>query len=137
MHLVIEHRPPTTEEYLRLRSSTDWVPLSRELVERGLEQSVFSVCACTDDVVGMGRIVGDNSVYFYIQDVIVLPEYRGTGIGTRIMNEIEAYLDKHAGHNAFVGLMAAEGVAEFYKEFGYRKRSAKCPGMYKMIKRSG
>jgi len=33
----------------------------------------------------MGRIVGDGVTICYIQDVIVLPEYQGKGIGKAII----------------------------------------------------
>jgi hypothetical protein len=31
----------------------------------------------------MGRVIGDDSLYLYIQDVMVLPEYLRQGIGSR------------------------------------------------------
>ena len=83
----------------------------------------------------MGRVVGDGSIYFYIQDVIVLPEYKGKGVGKRIMMEIERYLDKTISHYAFIGLMAADGVASFYHQFGFAKRPKEAPGMFKIIRK--
>jgi hypothetical protein len=31
------------------------------------------------DAVGCGRVVGDGGVYFYVQDVIVVPGLQGLG----------------------------------------------------------
>ena len=84
----------------------------------------------------MGRVIGDGAIYFYIQDVIVLPEFQKFGLGKLIMNQIEAYLNKNAPHNAFIGLMAADGVQKFYEKFGYRQRPGGRPGMYKMISKA-
>ncbi|MCR5501527.1 MAG: GNAT family N-acetyltransferase [Lachnospiraceae bacterium] len=33
-----------------------------------------------DEVVGMGRLVGDGVMYWYLQEIVVLPEYQGRGI---------------------------------------------------------
>lgn len=83
----------------------------------------------------MGRIVGDGAIYFYIQDIIVIPSYQGRGIGLLIMNEIEAYLEENAFNNSFIGLMAADGVQKFYHKFGYLERAETQPGMSKLMKK--
>jgi GNAT superfamily N-acetyltransferase len=62
----------------------------------------------------MGRVVGDGGIYFYVQDVIVVPEWQRRGIGSEIMNAIMAFVGSNASPGAFVGLMAARGAAQFY-----------------------
>ncbi len=130
----VEARQTSVEEYQELRASTGWAMLADQMVAAGLRQSLFAVVASTEgQVVGMGRIVGDGAIYFYIQDVIVLPEWKGRGIGASIMRELEDWLARHAPENAFIGLMAAEGVASFYHHFGYRERKSTGPGMFKTV----
>ncbi|KAA3625837.1 MAG: GNAT family N-acetyltransferase, partial [Bacteroidetes bacterium] len=65
--------------------------------------------------------------------IIVRPEYQKTGIGKLIMEQIEGFLQTSAPKNAFIGLMAAEGVKRFYHKFGYQERPANGPGMFKRI----
>lgn len=102
-----------------------------EAIEKGLRNSLFSICVLFNNkVIGCGRIVGDDGIYFYIQDVIVLPEFQRKGIGKRIMEAIIDYLKKHAHNNSFIGLMAAKGVAEFYKKWKFKKRADDAPGMF-------
>lgn len=134
MNVTLEHRPPTVREYQKLRASTTWKALPDKMVGKGLGNTLFSICVCVEgSIIGTGRVIGDGAMYFYIQDVIVLPEFRRTGIGMLIMKEIEAYLDRRADKDSFVGLMAADGVADFYHKFGYKLRPDNAPGMYKMI----
>ena len=126
----IELRNPTPIEYDQIRATTDWVKLDSETIEKGLENSLFSVCLYdTEKLIGLGRIVGDGSIYFYIQDIIVVPEYQGKGLGKIIMNELMRYIDDNANHNSFIALMAAEGVEKFYHKFGFKSRPASKPGM--------
>ncbi len=128
----IERRIPTVEEYQTLRNSTGWDELADAAVEKGLSNSIFCACAIHKGaIIGMGRLVGDKAVYFYVQDVIVLPEFQGRGVGKAIMQEIEGYLEENALENAFIGLMAAVGVKGFYRQFGYMERGEDRPGMYK------
>lgn len=136
MNYKIEQRKISVSEYQLLRKTTGWDMLEDSVVEIALDNDLFSVCVLDgDSPVGIGRVIGDCAIYFYIQDVIVVPEYRGKGIGAIIMERIENFLNGNANHNSFVGLMAADGVKEFYYKFGYSERQATKPGMYKMIKR--
>ena len=135
-NVKIVRRKITVEEYQVLRGTTDWFQLEDHVVEKSLDNDLFSVCLFDDDkLVGIGRIVGDGAIYFYIQDIIVIPSHQGKGIGTLIMNEIESYLNDNAYNNSFIGLMAAEGVQGFYHRFGYKERDNNKPGMSKLMKK--
>ncbi|GAA4312764.1 GNAT family N-acetyltransferase [Pontixanthobacter gangjinensis] len=134
MNIKIEHRNPSVAEYQLLRGSTGWMELSDEAVKKGMKGSLFSVCFMVGGkIAGAGRIVGDGAIYFYIQDVIVLPEFQRTGLGDMIMEELEAWLRENSFQNSFVGLMAADGVKDFYVRFGYEQRADSKPGMSKMM----
>lgn len=131
--IALEEKHPTVDEYRRLRAAADWDELNTRAMSTGLRNSLYAVCAvCDGQVIGCGRIVGDGGAYFYIQDVIVLPEHRGRGIGRRIMDSLLKYLDFRAEQNAFVGLMAADGAAGFYEPYGFVRRPEGRPGMFKV-----
>lgn len=126
-------RSPTPAEYAELRTAVGWPAVARDAVHAGLAGALYSVCLEHHGrVVGCGRVVGDGGIYFYIQDVIVRPEYQRRGLGRQIMDALMAYLATRAGENSFVGLMAAAGVVEFYKQFGFHERPRHRPGMYRM-----
>ena len=131
---IVEERPISKEEYLELRKSTDWNQVSNEAAALGLINDLFSICIThAGKTIGIARIIGDGAIYYYIQDLIVLPEYQEMGVGRLIMEQIEDYLQKNAPSGAFIGLMAAEDTAAFYKKFGYAVRSDQRPGMFKYI----
>lgn len=135
-NLKIKKRSLKVNEYQALRGTTDWFSVDDEVVKKSLKNDLFSVCVYDENkLVGMGRIVGDGAIYFYIQDIIVIPSYQGKGIGVLIMNEIEAYLEENAFNNSFIGLMAADGVQKFYHKFGYMERAETRPGMSKLMKK--
>lgn len=132
----IESRKIKVSEYQTLRQTTGWDPIENEQVKKALSQDLFAVCVLDNDKpIGMGRVIGDSAIYFYIQDVIVDPGYQAKGIGKLIMDSIEDYLAKETNNNSFIGLMAAEGVMLFYEQFGYKKRPDDRPGMFKVIKK--
>lgn len=121
---------PTADQYLHLREQAGWDAVSIDAVRHGLDQSRYSLLAVDDNrVVGCARIVGDGALYFYIQDMLVDRDYRGRGIGTLLMQELLGWLRQHVGQGAFIGLMAANGAAEFYRQFGFEERPEGRPGM--------
>jgi len=116
-------RIPTVEDYLALREAVGWGRPDEQMTARGLANALFTVCLLHNDkVIGCGRVIGDGGLYFYLQDIIVLPAFEGKGLGKRLMKAILAYLEEHARPGAFVGLMAAKDVSSFYTQFGFAVR---------------
>ncbi len=122
------------EDFIRLKVSAGFRERATELVERALKNNLFDVVAVVnDEVIGMGRLVGDGVMYWYLQEIVVLPEYQGKGIGTAIVNRLLEYITEHteSGNFTSVGLTAAEGKDGFYERFGFNKSN----GMTKYIER--
>jgi GNAT superfamily N-acetyltransferase len=114
---------PTPSVYNQLRSSVGWGTYEPALVASALPNSLFCVCAMVNDqVVAMARVIGDGGMVFYVQDVIVLPEYQHHGIGTRLMDAVVIYLRVHATTNSVIGLMAAKSKEQFYQRYGFITR---------------
>lgn len=136
MKVKFTEKQPLLKEFQKLRASAGWFPLPDETARKGLENSLFCICAIfEDEIIGMGRIIGDDAIYFYLQDIVVLPEFQNKGVGKQIVEHLENWLNQNASENAFVGLMSAEGVKDFYKKFGYIERSNEKPGMFRIIKK--
>ncbi len=126
---------PTLQEYKFLCSSVGWDKVMNfEAAETSLRNSVYSVIVKDyQNIIGMGRIVGDGALYFYIQDIIVHPDYQGYGIGKEIMNALMDYIEEHAPNKAFVGLFASEGRGGFYEKYKFKDYSPHMTGMFKVI----
>lgn len=129
---ILIKRMPTIKEFLSLREAVGWghINLDKKSIELALKNSLFGVCVdLQGEIIGFGRVIGDGGVYFYIQDIIVHPDHQRKGIGSKIMSGIMEYLSANVLKNAFVGLMAAPGVSEFYTKYGFEVRSLEGPGM--------
>jgi len=120
---VIKLESPSIEEFLKLRNKIGWGELDFNLAKISLKNSLFHVIVRDEhQLIGMGRIVGDGAMYFYIQDVIVAPNYQRLGVGTAIMTRIENYLSGVAKKGSTIGLLAAKGKEDFYIRYGYMLR---------------
>jgi predicted N-acetyltransferase YhbS len=132
--MEIKHRLPTVEEYRKLRSLVGWWDTDEDSTRIALTSSLFSAVASErDSLVGMGRVVGDGGLYFYIQDLIVQPGYQSKGIGRAIMKELMAFIKTNAEPGAYIALMAAKGLEKYYQRFGFAARESDAPGMYQVI----
>ena len=87
----------------------------------------------------MGRIVGDGAVICYIQDLIVLPEYHGKGVGSMLMKQLKKYVSGllAEGEEIMFDLMCAKGREMFYEKHGFiaRPTDALGPGMIQYIRK--
>jgi len=111
---------PTIEEFLNLRNKIGWGKLDYNLAETSLNNSLFHVVVRDrSQLIGMGRVVGDGAMYFYIQDVIVDPNFQNSGVGSTLMEQIENYLLVATKKGSTIGLLAAKGKEAFYTRYGY------------------
>jgi len=115
----------TANDFNLLRESVGWSELPKLQIEQSLKKGIYSVVAKHNEkIVAMGRLVGDESMYWYIQDVIVIPEYQGKNIGKRIIESLLKYIQIHSlpETTTTVGLMVDKDKEEFYEKIGFIKR---------------
>jgi GNAT superfamily N-acetyltransferase len=115
------------DEYLKLRAKVNWKELSENQAGLALKNSLFTVKAYDDEkdqIVGMGRIVGDGAVICYIQDLIVIPEAQGKHIGSSIIERLKAFVEslREEDTTMMLCLMCAKGREQFYIKHGFTAR---------------
>lgn len=130
---IIE-RPPTVQEHKALWEAVGWGSVNIEMTEQSIANSVYCLVAISNgNVIGMGRIVGDGAMYYYIQDVAVLPEHQNSGVGKQIIEKLLKYINANCSGAAFVGLFASHGKDKFYKLFGFKDHSPGMTGMFMVM----
>ena len=132
--ITLKYNELNVDTYLKLRAGVQWRKLSRAQAEMALRNSICVICAYQDDVpVAMGRLVGDGAVICYVQDLIVLPEYQGCGIGSKVLSELKSYVEQlRLNHTQMMFcLMCAKGRETFYEKHGFISRPTEQlgPGM--------
>ena len=115
IHLTVEGI-----DWAELATVYERAPLGRrdpERLKRAYEQS-YRVCFVFDrhQLVGAARMLSDGEYYAAIYDVVVLPEYQGCGIGTKMMTTLLADLSVGS-----IILFAVPGKEGFYKKLGFAK----------------
>ncbi len=125
MHITYIQRTPTADEFNMLTEAVGWGKRINEIVEEALSNTLCSICAYDGEkLIGYGRIIGDKTIFLYIQDVMVIPEYQGKKIGTGIMNTLLEKINEYKKVNPEIRtyLGASKGRESFYERFGFISR---------------
>ena len=79
-------------------------------------------------IVGMGRALSDGVSDAYLQDVVVLEDYRRHGIGRELVVRLTDYC---LGQGIeWIGLVAEPGTQAFYEAIGFRLLDGHLPMLY-------
>ena len=85
------------DDFLRLRKEVNFTLKTSEQAEIAIGNGLFNVAAISNGVViGMGRLIGDGAMYWYLQDIAITPQYQGKGIGRAIVMHLIEYVKKTA-----------------------------------------
>ncbi len=87
------------------------------------------------NTVAMGRVISDGVSDAYIQDVIVLPEYRSLGIGRRLVDSLVGECRSHGIE--WIGLIAEPGTENFYIPAGFTRMEGYVPLLYAGLRAGG
>lgn len=134
--MIIYEDKLTAQEFVYLTEAVGWGKSNLEQIELALKNTIYSISVEIDGkIIGMGRIIGDGARVFYIQDVVIHPNYQGRGIGTTIMENLMAFFEKFSisDCNIMVGLMSAKDKECFYERFGFKKRPNEFQGNGMML----
>jgi len=125
----------STDEIINLYKSGDWwkdhfdksgVPL---LIK---DSFIFAVVVDknTKKAIGMGRILSDGISDAYIQDLIILPDFRKLGIGKMLVNKLVNYCISKKIY--WIGLISEPDQDFFYEKIGFERMKNYIPMKYKI-----
>lgn len=125
MQINYIEKTPTAMEFNTLTESVGWGTRKNNIIEEALKNTLYSLCVYDDNnLIGYGRIIGDKTIFLYIQDIMVIPEYQSKKIGTGIMNKLIEKINEYKKINSEIRtyLGASKGKESFYEKFGFVSR---------------
>jgi ribosomal protein S18 acetylase RimI-like enzyme len=142
---VILEGLPTPQSYHDIRKLAGMTPPPMEAVPKSLANSFCCMVAYerkhmlddttpepAQDIVAMGRLVGDGSLFLIMVDIAVHPDHQRRGLGKRITQKLVDYVDEHAPL-AYVSLVAEGPAQKLYPLYGFKDVSPSI-GMYRMTR---
>jgi GNAT superfamily N-acetyltransferase len=102
-----------------------------EAAAAALRGSLYGVVAVEGErAVGMARVVGDGAMFFYVQDVALLPDLQRQGIGTALLEAVIDWFRRATPGLASLGLFTGRNLAGFYERHGFEGPDTALYGMY-------
>lgn len=127
----VRYEHPQVKAYCDLRLGAGMSGKSLEAAEKGLPNALFNVTLYDNEqLIGMGRVIGDGGTAFQIIDVAVAQAYQGQGHGRTIMEEIMSYIESIAEQGSYVILIADYPADKLYEKFGFITTEPRSGGMY-------
>ncbi|MEJ2109311.1 MAG: GNAT family N-acetyltransferase [Acidobacteriota bacterium] len=128
-----EVKSAPVEDIVALYRSAGWwkeSPEARSIIPDMIRGSFcfMVVRSAEGKTIGMGRVISDGFSDAYIQDVVVLEDHRGNGIGRELIGRLtKVCQEKKIG---WIGLVAEPGTQELYEKIGYRPLKGYQPMLY-------
>lgn len=134
MDITYSENVLTVEDFILFQRKMGWYEDPKAQLAKSLSNTLFSVVAKKDgEVIGMGRLLGDAAIYWYINDVFILTEYQRLGIGSEIVKRLIQYAKQNSisGTSISLCLMCAKEKEGFYERLGFKCRpnDSEGPGM--------
>lgn len=128
----ITPRPPSVEDYLRLRRDSGLSPKTAEQATAAIAGSwaFRQALDSAGNVIGMGRIIGDGGWYFLVADMATLPVYQGQGIGSAILDELLRQVHHAVPAGAYITLTADPAGRRLYESRGFAELTPNSTAMH-------
>lgn len=91
MVTIVDDAVPSRESLVDLYMSVGWVAYAKdpERLETAVRNSTYVACLYDhNELVGIARGLSDDVSIFYLQDIIVRPDFQGKGHGRELLERI-------------------------------------------------
>lgn len=121
-----------------LRKILGWKEISKAQLEKGLKNSMCKVSIKNNnEIIALGRIVGDYSCKGVLSDILVHPNYQSKGFGkkivTNLLNQIQSKLQDNETFQ--IEATPTAGNREFYVKCGLKYKPENQDGVYVWLKK--
>lgn len=114
----------TYNKFKFLAESIGWGCPCENQVVKALENSIYKVGVYhNEQIIAMGRMIGDMSMSYFIKDLVVNNNYQGKGIRTMIIDDMVKFIEENLVEDTkvYVELMSADGKEGFYEKLGFNR----------------
>ncbi|WP_111308621.1 GNAT family N-acetyltransferase [Confluentibacter sediminis] len=100
-------------------------------IKKTIEHSLCFGVYLEDKQIGFARVLSDYTVFAYIMDVFILPEYQGNGYSKQLMKAINEEPKLKSCKVWMLKTLDAHGL---YKQFGFTELKHPEKGMERILK---
>jgi predicted GNAT family N-acyltransferase len=121
-HISTDKSRLSIESLRLLMKQTYWAEdRTDETILRSVENSICYGIYQSNKLVGFGRVVTDYATVYWICDIIIDTNYRGNGLGKRLMECIMATKEIEG----LQGILATKDAHGLYEQYGFVREPEK------------
>lgn len=106
------------ERIVEMLQKTYWASnRSKAVIQKSIENSMCFGLYFKDVQVGFARVISDYATAYYICDVVIDEDYRGKGLGKKLVGEI---VDDGELESLF-GMLITKDAHGLYEHYGFQK----------------
>ena len=95
--------------------------IMRDAIANSLNYAIFE--KDSDRLVGYARVITDYATLFYLCDVFIDEEFRGLGLGKKLVEHILLHEEKLNGVN---GMLKTSDAKPLYEKYGFEECKSIC-----------
>ena len=120
--MEFSNKAPLPEDYNALRISSGMGNIKDlRKIKIAMDNSLFIVSVYNEEnLIGLGRIIGDGGISFAVSDIMVDEKYQRRGIANEIMNRIDQWFNVNADDNSFIMLLANKPADLLYRKHRFQ-----------------
>lgn len=121
------------EEFNIMRSYVNWKDTSIKQLDKALENSMIVVGIYeNDELVSMGRLVGDYYFKALLSDIIVKPDYQKRGYGKIVVTKLLELAKENMNQGDILCIEGCptKGNVDFYLKCGFKYKPEIQDGVY-------
>lgn len=126
------------DDFINLRKVLGWKEINLAQVEKALNNTMCKVSIKIDnEIVGLGRLVGDYSCKGVLSDILVHPDYQGKGFGKIVVTTLLQMVQDNLNEGDLFQIEATPtyGNREFYVKCGFKYKPENQDGVYVWLKK--
>lgn len=123
----------SAKDFYEMRKAVDWKEISIEQLEKALKNTKVVIGIYEEnEIVAMGRLVGDYSLKCMLTDIIVKPEHQKKGYGkivvTKLLEKVKECLSN--GEKMNIQGSPTAGNRDFYINCGLKYKPEEQDGIF-------
>ena len=126
------------QDLVNLRKTLGWKEINLEQVEKGLNNTMCKVSVKVEnEIIALGRLVGDYSCKGVLSDILVHPDYQRKGYGKIVVTALIQMVQESLKDGELFQIEATPtyGNREFYIKCGFKYKPENQDGVYVWIKK--
>ncbi|GAU78848.1 GNAT family N-acetyltransferase [Fusibacter sp. 3D3] len=132
--MALHYEKPKAEDYVSLRLRSGMGNKDLERSRKAIANSLLTVSLYDkEELIGFGRIVGDEGITYVVTDIMVDENYRRRGLADQIMKAINTYFEENTSEDSYICLIANKPADLLYQKYQFEYLPSNKCGMLRTI----